>query len=298
MTKLCKYLVFTFTASWLIMLIGLSDRHQGGFGAAVSMGMSMMLSMLMPALGAFIAGGNFRDMGWNPEIQTNKRLILLAWLSPTVLELAGSVLYYLIFPSDFDLSGNILRYFDSSAYSELLESGGSYVGYILKEILFSMISPRLCYGLFLALGEEIGWRGFLFPELDSRFGRTKGALIGGIIHGIWHFPLIIFAGFEYGDAYLGAPVMGPLVFCAFTISTGIISYYLYRKSFSIWLPALFHAAFNAAFNPSLMRGTEHQERTIFGPASVGMISVIPTAVFAFYLIYREYKQENDEFASF
>ena len=60
---------------------------------------------------------------------------------------------------------------------------------------------------------------------------------------------MLLTGYEYGTDYIGAPVMGLLAFCVFTVSTGIISYHLYEKSYSIWLPALFHGAVNTVFNP-------------------------------------------------
>lgn len=41
-----------------------------------------------------------------------------------------------------------------------------------------------------ALGEEIGWRGFLSPALIERHGFGIGALTSGVIWSVWHFPLI------------------------------------------------------------------------------------------------------------
>src|SRR5262249_52667864 len=40
-----------------------------------------------------------------------------------------------------------------------------------------------------ALGEEIGWRGFLVPELSKITSFPKTALISGIIWSIWHYPI-------------------------------------------------------------------------------------------------------------
>ncbi len=43
--------------------------------------------------------------------------------------------------------------------------------------------------LTVALGEELGWRGYLLPHIET-LGRWRAALLSGLLHGIWHLPLI------------------------------------------------------------------------------------------------------------
>lgn len=43
----------------------------------------------------------------------------------------------------------------------------------------------------VATGEEIGWRGWLLPQLMSRMSRLRAALGTGVIWGLWHAPLLI-----------------------------------------------------------------------------------------------------------
>ncbi len=51
-----------------------------------------------------------------------------------------------------------------------------------------------------ALGEEIGWRGFLVPELSKATSFTLTSLISGIVWSLWHYPILI-----YGDYNAGTP---------------------------------------------------------------------------------------------
>lgn len=50
-----------------------------------------------------------------------------------------------------------------------------------------------------ALGEEVGWRGFLQPALETPFGRLGAAVIVGLVWSVWHVDRltdpVIFAGF-------------------------------------------------------------------------------------------------------
>lgn len=285
MSKITKYLLFTFITSWAFQIIGSRDFNLESTAGMISFSHSVSLCMLMPMLGALFARANIRNMGWKPNIEKNIKPILFAWLMPTVFQIAGAVFYYIVFPEDFDVPGAILRDIDPSAFEEFEKNGSSYGGYIAKEIFYSLTSFYTFVAIFMGLGEEIGWRGFLFPELKKSLGRTKGVLLGGVIHGVWHFPLMLLIGYEYGKNYIGSPLLGLLAFCIFTVTTGIISDYLYERSRSIWLPALFHGSVNSTFNPYLLRGNEHLERSIFGPVNIGLVSVIPMTIFAAGILY-------------
>ncbi len=55
----------------------------------------------------------------------------------------------------------------------------------LPLILFFIFIP------FSPLWEEIGWRGFLLPILQSKFHPLVAAVILGLIWGIWHIPMYL-----------------------------------------------------------------------------------------------------------
>ncbi|HEX7941504.1 MAG TPA: CPBP family intramembrane glutamic endopeptidase, partial [Gemmatimonadaceae bacterium] len=43
----------------------------------------------------------------------------------------------------------------------------------------------------VAVGEELGWRGWLLPQLAARTSRLRAALGTGVIWGVWHAPLLL-----------------------------------------------------------------------------------------------------------
>ena len=209
------------------------------------------------------------------------------------MTLLGALLYFLIFPGHFDLSGD---YLVASGGPELLqkleEQGISYPTFVLVTAV-ACITYAPLLNMFVALGEEIGWRGFLYPQLKEKFGRKKGWLLGGAIWGAWHWPLIWLIGYEYGAAtgneagYLGFPIVGMLLFCVITVGLGILHDYLYEKSESIWVPAIFHGAFNAAATiPFTVCLANTGSFRLLGPAPTGLLAAVPLLTIAAVLFFQ------------
>lgn len=91
-----------------------------------------------------------------------------------------------------------------------------------------------------ALGEEIGWRGFLVPELYKNYGFIKTSFITGLIWGIWHLPILLFADYNSGTPSWFAMTC----FMVGIVSDGFTYTWLRIKSGSLWTAVIFHAAFN------------------------------------------------------
>lgn len=91
-----------------------------------------------------------------------------------------------------------------------------------------------------ALGEELGWRGFLVPELAKVMSFTKVSMLSGSIWAVWHYPILLFA-----DYNSGTPLWYALL--CFTIMAVGISFafaWLRLKSGSVWTAMLLHASHN------------------------------------------------------
>ena len=83
-------------------------------------------------------------------------------------------------------------------------------------------------------GEEYGWRYFLQPRLQSRFGMRGGVLVLGVLWGLWHLPLNFF--FHAQSTPL-QNVAGQLITC---VTLGIFFAWAYLKTGNIWAPVLLH----------------------------------------------------------
>lgn len=116
----------------------------------------------------------------------------------------------------------------------------SLVLYLLGYLLI-MTTGVLAVGCVQALGEEIGWRGFLVPALYQHYSFTQTSWISGLIWVLWHSPLILFA--DYNNA--GAPRwFGLLCFVVMVLGVSFVFAWLRLKSGSLWPAVLLHASHN------------------------------------------------------
>ncbi len=99
----------------------------------------------------------------------------------------------------------------------------------------------LPFMLFFVLGEEIGWRGYLGPLLAAD-GRRAPHLRTGLLHGIWHLPLVFLATDSYlteGNRWIIVPVFLGVIACG-----GQLYGWLRQVTGSVYPAVLTHAAFN------------------------------------------------------
>jgi membrane protease YdiL (CAAX protease family) len=108
----------------------------------------------------------------------------------------------------------------------------------LGPILFSVLG----LGLIGALGEEVGWRGFLLPKMISG-GIKNPSLFSGLVWASWHLPLIAFGGFYQADNAL----LMALIYGVGIIAMSYVFSELRVRSGSVWVAAIVHAAHNFFF---------------------------------------------------
>ena len=180
-----KYLGFTFGIGYVIQIfVWLVNNMENGSAKLILSGAAQMITacmMFVPLLAVLVSGQKFKGMGWKPVFKGNIWAFLFSWFGPAVLTAIGAVLYFVIFPSHFDVSGAYLVENGQEAALEQMETMGVTYG---QQMLISSIStiayvPLL--NMIFAVGEEAGWRGYMYPVLKERFGRVGGSILGGII---------------------------------------------------------------------------------------------------------------------
>lgn len=99
------------------------------------------------------------------------------------------------------------------AWAEYLTYWQSSAPWLMALVLV----PNFFLSFLPFFGEEYGWRYYLTPALQSRFGARRGALAVGVLWGLWHLPLNLF--FYSPDTSLQS-IAAQLVVC---VTLGVFS---------------------------------------------------------------------------
>ncbi|WP_299215731.1 CPBP family intramembrane glutamic endopeptidase [uncultured Dokdonia sp.] len=123
-----------------------------------------------------------------------------------------------------------------------------FIGHIgaFDKMAFLSIPTILLAGLYAGpLGEELGWRGFLLPELQKKYTHLKSALIIGCIWFIWHIPLwwAPFGTLVSGESISLIPVL--TYFIMLICLSIIITWLVIHSKGSVLIAILFHLSINA-----------------------------------------------------
>ena len=154
---------------------------------------------------------------------------------PIGLTLIGGLITLLFGIAKLDLNFTMIRdAMESAASGNSIPAEGVVA---LQVLLAFTLAPFI--NMVFALGEELGWRGFLLPHLMP-LGQWKAILISGIIWGVWHAPAI-----AQGLNYPGYPILGIFMMIVFCVLHGKIFSWLYLNTRSPWVAALAHGSVNA-----------------------------------------------------
>jgi membrane protease YdiL (CAAX protease family) len=125
------------------------------------------------------------------------------------------------------------------ALASRLGLGSSPAGSIL--VYFAVLAilgvPSSAVG---AMGEELGWRGLLVPELARVTSFPRVAIYSGVIWALWHSPLIIFLDY-HGK---GGVTFSLVCFVVLVVGVSFLYAWMRLKSGSVWTGVILHASHN------------------------------------------------------
>jgi membrane protease YdiL (CAAX protease family) len=134
-----------------------------------------------------------------------------------------------------------------------------------------------------SLAEELGWRGYFFPRLAA-LGPGRAMFLSGLLHGVWHLPLMLFTSFYHGE---GNRLIVVGLFLATLTIAGALYGYLRLTTASVWPAALAHSAHNMFwFVFSSFTVTTSPLATEYLAGESGLLTIIGYALVAGWLLYR------------
>lgn len=276
--SLTWFIVIAFVVSWILFSAPLAAKDDPTLYPILMTSM-FPLAMWGPGIAAiivtlFIARQPFSSL----RLKTlgPKRYYFWAWfLAPlmAVLTLAATVL---LGTGEFDFNLTMLRY--ALAQSPQGQQLPSVEILLAIQLAFALtLAPFI--NLIFAMGEELGWRGFLLPQLMP-LGEWKALLISGAIWGVWHAPATILHGHNFPNH----PYLGVLVMTVGCMLLGVIFGWLYLKTKSPWAPALAHGAFNASGPAAIYFLRPEGLDMAIGGNPLGLAGWIPMALIILVLV--------------
>lgn len=122
-------------------------------------------------------------------------------------------------------------------------SPGFLPGIVTADDKGSLLMIGILAGLMTGIFEELGWTGFVIPQLRQRHGVLATGLIVGLLWGAWHYPL--FSGGDLSGA-LPLALFLPVQLFTFLPAFRVLLVWIHDRTASLLLTMLMHAALTAS----------------------------------------------------
>lgn len=117
---------------------------------------------------------------------------------------------------------------------------------VLVGALFAGVLAACTVNLPFMLGEELGWRGYLWQRLQD-IRAWQRILFTGVMWGLWHAPLI-----AMGHNYPGHPVAGIAMMVLLCTAMALPFDWTRTRSGSVWSSALLHGIINGSAGSTVL----------------------------------------------
>ncbi|MCW4385694.1 CPBP family intramembrane metalloprotease [Salinibacterium sp. SYSU T00001] len=239
------FITIAFIGAWLVA----SPLWFSAEGLAAPYSPLVLIAMMfVPTVAAAIAAKVFpAEEGFLRETTLRPRrrfrrwwgYLLIAWFGPLLLVVAAVAVAAALGWIRLDLV-------NFSGFELALEAtlGQAAQGLPIQAIVIAQL-VSLVFIPFVnaipALGEEIGWRGFLQARLLP-LGQWPAVLITGVVWGLWHAPVILL-GYNYPEQN---PFLALLLMVVFTTLVSVLLGWLTIASGTVWTAEVAHGFINGA----------------------------------------------------
>lgn len=276
------FLVIVFALSIIVEYFIIMAHFSGNYAYFQIL---LLLLMYMPVLSVsivavLIRGENLDKYGIKIG---NLRLSPVAYIYPLVsILLAALIMHTIGFKIDWELT-----YLKESISQYALSIGMTPNDVVEMLIMNTILAPF--FNMIFAVGEEVGWRGYLLSKFMEKNSLEISLIIVGIIWALWHAPLIIFIGYNYPSLR----IYGLFLFIPFCIAHGIILAWLRLRSGGIVLPALGHGAVNAfSWLGTYLYPNNDLLNLLVGIPGISIASLL--ALIAYYDLRKNYLKGNTD----
>lgn len=283
--RISIYLAIVFGVYYCLWLIAILLPESMG-NAVYSFLSFPIVFMGTPALSVFLTRkitGDKSAIAYDVKVWKNKKIALFAMFVPTVFIFAGAVLFYIIFPNDLDYSGDyIIQSFGSFGVPSEISFTASSL--LIIGMIVCIISAFCVPSWFIALGEDIGWQGYLLPLLCKKMVTRHAVLLNGALWGVAHAPLIYF-GMNYGLNYAGTPYSGIAMMTLFCITIGVYMSFVTLRTSNCMYASIIHGAVNIIGETPILVSLSSQS-VLLGPNPSGIIGMSVLLTGAVILLFK------------
>ncbi len=248
-----SFFLLTFLLSWALAFLLVAPDIFGGHPVTYADGMLMFPVML---IGPVVAGFYFTFRYKGSEGIRDLRFRMLDWS----MSMKGHAVVLLVPPVLVFLTLYIMHKYVSPVFE---------INFFPLGFIFAIPS-----GFF----EEVGWTGYAFPGLLSKYDKVRAGFLLGILWGLWHLPVINFLGAAYPHGQYLIPFI--LSFIAILVAMRLLMVWLYSKTESLPMMQLMHILSTASLVVMGPTGVTPAQETLWYSAYAGLLWIVVLIVYS------------------
>lgn len=220
------YFIRTFILTYILWLLGAYVSHQDDKSGLY------LLFMLLGLMTPFLISVVMIMKSKNPAI---KKEFFNRLINPRLIQMKILPVFLLIMPLSVLVSILLSLPFGGSISQFHFAQGFSFSTGIVPVLLLLILAASF---------EELGWRGYAFDSLQSRYNLFTASIIFSILWSFWHFPLIFVKNSYQYEIFQESIWFGMNFFVSIIPLGIIISWMCIKNRKSVMAAILFHFIVN------------------------------------------------------